>query len=192
MNESPEHDDWRLVERVRAGEDPAFESLMERYKRPVLNFIFRLIGDATEAQDAAQETFVRAYHGLRRPAFRRGSGAFSTWLFRVARNVALDIIRKRRRRPASPLPDPAEGDRDIAAPGGTPEDDAERAELGRAIARAVAELPEDQRCALVLVEYEDRPYAEAAAIMRCSIKSVESRLYRARRFLRQRLAPYLL
>ncbi len=94
MNEDAE---WLLVERLRAGDDAAFDALMARYKRPILDFVYRMIGDATEAEDVAQDVFVRAYDGLRRRGFRRTSARLSTWLFQIARNAALDRVRWRRR-----------------------------------------------------------------------------------------------
>ena len=76
--------DWSLVEQVKAGDDRAFDAMMARYKRPVMNFVYRMIGDAGEAEDLAQDVFVRAYQNIRKPGFHQTTGAFSTWLFQVA------------------------------------------------------------------------------------------------------------
>lgn len=184
-------DGWALVERVRGGEDGAFDALMERYKRPVLNFVYRMIGDASEAEDVAQDVFVRAYRAMLKPGFRRTTAEFPTWLFQVARNAALDCLRRRRRHPAESLAVLDEGGESIASGGATAAEEAMARETGRRIAAAVARLPEDQRTALILSEYEDLPHDQIAAIMRCSRKSVEARLYRARQFLRGRLANLL-
>jgi len=180
--------DWALVERVKAGDDDAFNRLMGRYRRPVLNFVFRMIGDAAEAEDLAQDVFVRAYRNMRKPAFHRTGAAFSTWLFQVARHAALDCLRHRKRHPAESLERLADKGETTPDAGATPIDTASAHELGEQIAAAVASLPEDQRTAIILSEYEDLSYAEIAAIMKCSGKSVEARLYRARIFLRRRLA----
>ena len=186
-NDSPEAE-W--VARVQRGDDRAFEELMGRYKRPVLNFVYRMTGDATEAEDIALAVFVRAYRALTASGFRRRDAEFSTWLFQIARNAAVDFLRHRSRRPTVPLLD-GDGEAGHAAPGRTAPQELVALETGAQIAAAVAELPEDQRTAIVLAEYEDRSQAEIAAIMKTSLKSVEARLYRARQFLRRRLAPLL-
>ncbi len=183
--------DWALVERVKAGDDEAFTVLMGRYRRPVLNFVFRMIGDAVEAEDLAQDVFVRAYRHMRQPAFHQTGAAFSTWLFQVARHAALDCIRHRKRHPSESLERLEDRGESTPDAGATAAATVAAREIGEQIAAAVARLPEDQRTAIVLSEYEDLSYARIAAIMACSEKSVEARLYRARRFLRKRLAPFL-
>ena len=178
--QSDEHADRSLVEQVRAGNDAAFEALMKRYKRPVLNFVYRMLSDAGDAEDVAQETFIRAY---RRIANYRSQQNFSTWLFAIARNAAIDRLRYRQRHPTEPLdamPEPAAVSSEV-----------ENRETGTQIAAAIAALPEDQRAALVLAEYHNLSHAEIAGIMRCSEKAVESRLYRARQAMRVRLRHWL-
>jgi RNA polymerase sigma-70 factor (ECF subfamily) len=173
----------KLVEQARAGDEAAFEELMRRYKRPVLNFVYRLLSNADEADDVAQEVFVRVYQNLRDYSPRK---RFSTWLFALARNAAIDRLRWRKRHPTTPLdsaPDPA-------APTGV-SDEVNAHEIGTRVAAAVGSLPEDQRTALVLAEYQGLSYAEIAAIMQCSEKSVESRLYRAKQTLRDKLRNLL-
>ncbi len=184
-----EETDWSLVDQVQAEEDGAFDAIMARYKRPILNFVFRMIGDATEAQDVAQDVFVRAYrHILNRQVTRRR--AFSTWLFQIARHAACDYLRRRKRRPAYPLPLDAETDNPKTVPsdGHTAVEEVIAREIEEQISAAVALLPAGQRTAIILSEYESLSYADIAAIMKCSEKSVETRLYRARQFLRKRLA----
>lgn len=188
----PEQDtDWILVDRVRAGDDRGFDALMARYKRPVLAFVFRLIGDRDEAQDVAQEVFVRAYRSLRKPGFHATAGPFSTWLFQIARNAAIDCLRHRRRHPAEPLSTIEEEGSLLPASAPTAAEETVAREAGRQVAAAIALLPEEQRTAIVLSEYEDLSHAEIAAVLGCTPKSVEARLYRARQFLRQRLARLL-
>ncbi len=172
-----------LLEQARAGDEAAFEELMRRYKRPVLNFVYRMLGNADDADDVAQEVFVRVYQNLRdySPRLR-----FSTWLFALARNAAIDHLRWRKRHPTTPLdsaPDPP-------TPTGVV-DEVNAHEIGTQVAAAVALLPDDQRTALVLAEYQGLSYAEIAEIMRCSEKSVESRLYRAKQTLREKLRHLL-
>jgi len=174
--ETQQPTDLELIQQIRAGSDAGFEELMRRYKKPVLNFVYRLLGNATEADDVAQDAFVRAYQRL---ASYRPEEKFSTWLFTIARNAAIDRLRYRQRHPTAPLdaaPEPFAVSNEVA-----------NRELGAQIAAAVQALPEDQRTALVLAEYHDMSYVEIAGIMRCSEKSVESRLYRAKQTLRQRL-----
>lgn len=188
---SDEHTDWIIVEQVKAGDDRAFDALMARYKRPVINFVYRLIGDASEAEDLAQDVFVRAYQNIRKPEFHRTTGAFSTWLFQVARNAAVDCLRRRKRRPAESLTTLEEDGENLAVTARTADREIAVKEIGEQIAVAVALLPEDQKTAFLLLEYQELSYAEIAAIMQCSVKSVESRLYRAKQFLRDRLRDLL-
>ena len=172
-----------LIEQARAGDEAAFEELMWRYKRPVLNFVYRLLGNADDADDVAQEVFVRVYQNLCDYSPRK---RFSTWLFALARNAAIDRLRWRKRHPTQSLdsaPDPP-------TPTGVA-DEVNTHEIGTQVAAAVASLPEDQRMALVLAEYQGLSYAEIAEIMRCSEKSVESRLYRAKQTLREKLRHLL-
>ena len=163
--------------------DAAFAELLARYRQPVLNFVHRMLGDATEAEDVAQEVFVRAYRHWGEYDPRR---KLSTWLFALARHAAIDRLRYRQRHPAEPLPDTV-----AANPVRGPAAEVAAKELGDIIAAAIQSLPEDQRTAVVLAEYHDFSHAEIAGVMRCSEKSVESRLYRARQTLREKLA-YLL
>jgi RNA polymerase sigma-70 factor (ECF subfamily) len=169
-----------LVIRLQADDDDAFEELMRRYKRPVVNFCYRLLGNVTDADDIAQETFVRVYQ---QRAKLDADRPFTTWLFTVARNLCLDRHRYRQRHPAEPLdtaPEPATDSREI-----------ENRELAAAITAAIADLPEDQRTAIILAEYHGQSYTEIAGVMRCSEKSVESRLYRAKQTLRNSLRRWL-
>ena len=183
--------DWTIVEQVKAGDDRAFDALMARYKRPVMHFVYRMIGDADEAEDLAQDVFVRAYQNIRKPGFHQTTGAFSTWLFQVARNAAIDCLRRRKRRPVESLTTLEEDGANVAVTERTADREIAVKEIGEQIAAAVALLPADQKTAFILLEYQELSYAEIAAIMKCSEKSVELRLYRARRFLRGRLAHLL-
>jgi len=175
--------DSELVRQIQSGEAAAFDELMRRYKRPVVNFIFRMLGNAQDADDVAQDVFVRVYQNL---DTYRPETKFSTWLFALARHAAIDRIRWRSRHRAESI----ESAPEIVAPSGTAEDVSAR-EIGDQIAATVAKLPEDQKTAIILSEYHGMSYAEIAGVMRCSEKSVESRLYRARQTLRAALQHLL-
>lgn len=169
-----EQPDSAIVESIQAGNELAFDELMRRYKRPIINFCYRLLGDTGDAEDVAQEVFVRVYQNI---ADYRPRAKFSTWLFALARNAAIDRLRYRKRHPTESLdaaPEP------VAKPVGVDE-------ISGHIAAGIAKLPDDQRTAIVLAEYHEMSHAEIAGIMRCSEKSVESRLYRAKRELREHL-----
>jgi len=180
-----------FLERLQAGDEPAFRELLARWQRPVLSFVYRMTGDASTADDIAQEVFVRVFRRVGDFRRRPGRASFSTWLFQIARNAALDHLRHRSRHPTESLDALPGSGGTLASCGPSPAAATFSREVGAEIARAVAALPEDQRTALVLAEYEDTPVAEIAAIMDCSEKSVESRLYRARQTLRQKLAHLL-
>jgi len=181
-----------LLQRLQAGDEPAYRELVARWQRPILNFVFRLTGDAAAADDIAQDVFARVSRRI--GSFRSDSGGstFSAWLFQIARNAALDHLRHRRRHPTEPLePVAGTGPLEIASSAPDAGMAVQRRELGDEIAAAVLALPEDQRAAIVLAEYEDLSVAEIAAILKSTAKSVEARLYRARQALRQRLAHLL-
>ncbi len=181
--------DRECVGRAKAGDDDAFTELMGHYKGPILNFVYRLTGDAAGAEDIAQDTFVRAYRNLDRFAFRKPSDRFSTWLFQLARNAAIDAMRRRQRRPAQSLEMTPEGE--LSGGQSNPSDQADLREREALIMTAVMDLPEDQRTALVLSVFEDLSCGEIASVMQATTKSVESRLYRSRQYLRVRLGKLL-
>lgn len=168
--------------RVRAGDDAAFAELMHRWERPVKAVIGRLVGNAAEAEDLAQETFVRLWRGRER--FREGS-AFRPWILTLALNLARNRLRWWRRRPVISL---EAWDESGGAPASDPAGDAASAavssERAAAVRDAVAALPRELREALVLFEYEGLAQAEIAAIVGASPKAVETRIRRARERLR--------
>lgn len=184
---APDSDaDRDLVARAQGGDEQAFTDLMVRYQQPVLHFVFRLLAGASDAEDVAQETFVRAYFNLRRFRFRP-QARFSTWLFQIARNAALDHLRRRARRAETPWP---EGAAEPAAPTPAADQALQDRELGEALARAFAALPEEQRTALVLAEYHGASAAEIAAVLDCSVRAAEARLFRARQEVRHQLRAW--
>jgi RNA polymerase sigma-70 factor, ECF subfamily len=191
-NPSDEQDRTDMA-RLVAGQDAALNDLMSRHGEKVLRYLLRVLGNETEAGDLAQETFVRVY--LHRARFNAAE-KFATWLYTIATNLARDRRRWHSRHPQVSLEndsdDPAGGlKHSLAAPGPTPAERLESGERAAAVRQAVAGLPEDLRLPLVLAEYEERSHAEIAAILSCSPKAVEMRIYRARQQLRAVLAPLL-
>jgi RNA polymerase sigma-70 factor (ECF subfamily) len=181
--------DEELMSRLQDGDDSALGPLMQHWELSVRRFLFRIVGNAAEAEDLAQEVFVRVY--TRRSTYRKGA-RFSTWCFSIATNQARNRLRWWRRRPTVSLGawTDAGGDYADDSRAGEPGPTAvARREQIAAIQSAVASLPVDMRTALVLFEYEERSVAEIAAAQGCSAKAVENRLYRARLQLKQALRP---
>jgi len=179
--------------RLQAGQGAALNDLMARHATPVFQFLCRLTRSEEDANDLAQETFVRVF---------KSSGGFhldqkfSTWLFAIAANLARNHFRWRGRHPQVSLDaENAETRQTLRATlpsdAPAPNETALARERAGAVRLAVADLPADLRVALVLCEWEERSVAEAAAILQTTPKAVESRLYRARQTLRQRLAAWL-
>lgn len=183
--------DWQLVERIADGDDHAFEALMESYKKPVLSFLYRFLNSPEDAEDVAQDVFVKVYQVLSNNGLQRKNSAFSTWLFQVARNAAIDRIRWRKRHCVNSSTSMEESGWDDIGEENDPHEKAKADELVREIANAFSKLPEKQRTALLLFEYEDLSYNEIAKIMECRKKSVENHIYRARKFLRHYLPKYI-
>lgn len=178
--------------RLVAGHDAALNELMARHSGRLFGYLVRILGNEPEADDLAQEAFVRVY--LNRARFRP-SARFGTWLFAIATNLARDRLRWRARHPHVSVEADESGSESglkhtLAAADPTPAENLEAAERAAAVRQAVAELPEELRLPLVLAEYEEQSHAEIAVVMDCSPKAVEMRIYRARQQLRERLAPF--
>jgi RNA polymerase sigma factor (sigma-70 family) len=190
--DEPDALDQADMARLVAGQDAALNALMERHGGPLFGFLCRFLRNEDAANDLAQETFVRVYQ--HRADFKPGQ-KFSTWLFTIGGNLARNHLRGRSRRPEVPLEGDGEDQpglaRSLPASGGSPADETVRTEQQAAVRSAVADLPDDLREAIVLCELEDRSVAEAATILSTTVKAVESRLYRARGQLRQRLTCWL-
>lgn len=179
-------EDFRLMERVRSGDEAALGALMERWEIPVKRLLARVVLNATEADDLAQEAFVRVWQ--QREKFRAGA-AFRPWLFSIAVNLARNRLRWWRRRPSVALQDWDESADDTGrADGKVGAESMEQAERVRQVRDAVAELPLDLREALVLFEYEGLSQADIAHALGCTAKAVESRVARAKEKLRKSLA----
>jgi RNA polymerase sigma-70 factor, ECF subfamily len=181
------------MERLMAGQDTALNDLMERHATPVFHFLCRMVANEDDANDLAQETFARVFRA--RANFRLNE-KFSTWLYTIAANLARNHFRWRSRHPNVSLDtaadDPEQSLENILpAKDAAPNEQTLDAERAAAVRAEVSRLPEDLREALVLCEWEERSIAEAAAILETTPKAVESRLYRARKQLRDRLQGWL-
>ncbi len=181
------------MERLAAGQDAALDDLMERHATPVFHFLCRMVGNEEDAGDLAQEAFVRVFRA--RASFRPGE-KFSTWLFTIAANLARNHFRWRARHPTVSLDAEAvESEQTLGstlpAQDPAPNEQALTAERAAAVRTAVARLPEDLREAIVLCEWQELSVAAAAAILESTPKAVESRLYRARQILREKLRSWL-
>jgi RNA polymerase sigma-70 factor (ECF subfamily) len=181
------------MERLIAGHDAALNDLMERHATRVFHFLCRMVGNEDDANDLAQETFVRVFKS--RASFNTGQ-KFSSWLLTIAANPARNHFRWRARHPTLSLD--AENPETELSLGSTlpanspaPNEETLASERAEAVRMAVKNLPEDLREAIVLCEWEEHSVAEAAAILEATPKAVESRLYRARQILRERLKSWL-
>ncbi|MBI5388041.1 MAG: sigma-70 family RNA polymerase sigma factor [Verrucomicrobia bacterium] len=179
--------------RLATGHEAALNHLMERHAEAVFHFLCRMLANEDDANDLAQETFARVYRA--RESYRLEQ-KFASWLFTIAANLARNQLRWRARHPNVSLDAPAEATEQAlgdALPAGdpSPSEEAASAERAAAVRAAVRQLPEDLRAAMVLCEWEDRSIVEAAVILETTPKAVESRLYRARQLLRERLKKWL-
>ncbi len=172
--------DAELVAAVAAGDAASFEQLVKKYERPVLNTIYRYVGDRAAAEDVAQEVFLKVWRRL--GTFKRRS-TFSTWLYRLVANQCINFRDRRAKRRAEPLSDSVpDGRADL-------HERFERETTSRLVREAVRELPGRQRLALILSKFEGRSYREVAEIMGVSLSSAESLIFRAKQNLKKRLLP---
>lgn len=189
---SQDDTDQQLVKRVQQGEQTAFNVLVLRYQHRVLKLVSRFATDSAEAEDIAQEAFIKAYRAL--PSFR-GDSAFYTWLYRIAINTAKNAVVSNRRRPVDfdlDLQDPEQFERQSRLKEvDTPEGMLLSEEIRGTVSRAIEELPEDLRTAIVLRELEGLSYEEIAAVMECPVGTVRSRIFRAREAIDRKLGPLL-
>ena len=179
--------------RLAAGQDAALNDLMARHGERLFHYLLRILANETEADDLAQESFVRAFQNRAR---FRPTAKFSSWLFAIATNLARDRLRWRARHPQVSIeagdPETERGlKHTLVASNPTPAENLEAAERAAAVRQAVAELPEELRLPLILAEYEEQSHAEIAAALDCSAKAVEMRLYRARQKLRDTLGKLM-
>ena len=185
--------DQQLVERVQRGDKRAFDLLVSKYQRRLIRLVSRLVKDPSEAEDVAQDAFIRAYRAL--PNFR-GDSAFYTWLYRIGLNTAKNHLVSQRRRALSASEfssedaeqrDDAELLRDI----NTPESLMMSRQVGEAVNSAMEALGDDLKTAITLREIDGLSYEEIASAMNCPVGTVRSRIFRARDAIAARLKPLL-
>ena len=185
--------DGHLVERAQRGDKHAFELLVSKYQRKLLRLLSRFIRDSGEAEDVAQEAFIKAYRAL--PTFR-GDSAFYTWLYRIGINAAKShLLASGRRAPSTTAFDAEEAesfdDGELLRDINTPESILASKEIAATVNAAMDGLPEELRAAISLREIEGLSYEEIAAIMNCPVGTVRSRIFRAREFIAEKLRPIL-
>jgi len=186
--------DAALMLRVKEGDMGAFETLVEKYKVPVMSLVYRTLPDMIEAEDIAQHVFLQVLKAAHRYEV---SAKFSTWLFTIARNLCLNEIRRRMRHPADSLDETfREGDEnpvrqveDTRVKG--PPQAILDGELHEKIDEALAALPEKQRTAILLCRGEEHSYEDIARILDCSVQATKSLIHRGREALKEKLKPYL-
>ena len=194
MTDSAALDDVELMLRLKEGDDAALDRLMDRWREPLFHYLVRMTGQAEDAADLAQETFVRVYQKRSR---YRAKGSFSTWLFTIATRLARNRARWKRRHPEHPLeaerggdesgrPDPLQT---LAAPGKSPSEEAVRRERAEEVRLAVGRLPESLRQCLVLSVYQEMSHVSIAALVGGTAKAVERRVAKARGLLKLWLDP---
>lgn len=180
--------DETLVAQATAGDQDAFNQLVKRWERPIYALAYRTLGREEEARDVVQDAFLRAYRGL---AGFKGEAKFSSWLYRITLNLCRDLQRKERR---TPIVHVAAGDDDAVdiadrqpAPMESVEDLVDRRQMSEAVQLAMAELPEEQRMAIMLKEYHGLTFQEIADQLDCPLSTVKTRLYQGLSVLRRRL-----
>jgi RNA polymerase sigma-70 factor (ECF subfamily) len=182
--------DVQLMLDVKAGDEASFNLLLQKYRTPLVNFLYRMVRNTATAEDLAQEVFLRVYRARKQYS---PSAKFTTWLFRIATNLALNSLRDNRYRQMDVSIDaPVEEDATpLQLPARELRIDERMIERDRSefIRRAIAALPEKQRVAVLLHKYEEMDYGEIAKILECSESALKSLLFRAYETLRVQLAP---
>ena len=178
--------DEELVTLSQAGDLDSFNQLVLRWERPIYALAYRVIGREEDARDVAQETFLSAFRALK--GFK-GQAKFSSWLYRITLNLCRDWIRREKRTPIAQAPEGI----DLVELAGeeTPSESIEelvgRRQLGRAVSKAMALLPEEQRTAIILKEYHGLTFQEIAELLDCPLSTVKTRLYQGLSVVRKQL-----
>ncbi len=185
-----EHNDADLVRRTLCGEVAAYNGLVLRYQRQVYNLAYRMLGNAEDAGDLVQETFLRAYGAL---ASFRQDASFLTWLYKIASNLCIDQLRSRKAKGALSLDVELEEGREPAADNRAtgPEESAVRDAVQEVVNRAILNLPERYRVVVVMRHLQDMSVDEIARALNLPTGTVKTHLFRAREMLRERLRPVL-
>jgi RNA polymerase sigma-70 factor (ECF subfamily) len=179
--------DEQLAFEAQQGNMQAFADLVDRHKGRVYRTLFQVVGNDQDAQDLSQEVFLKVYRSL---AGYRGDAAFTTWMHRLTLNLAFDWLRARKRRPLTvplePPPDPEERPvREIASPDDSPEDLALQADRRKQLHKAIQELPDDYREVVLLHHFHHLSYSQIAQRLDAPVRTIETRLYRARLLLKK-------
>jgi len=177
--------DEELVARSVGGDLDSFNQLVRRWERPIYALAYRVIGREEEARDVCQEAFLRAFRSL---GGFKGHAKFSSWLYRITLNLCRDWIRRERRAPFVPTPEGVDLV-ELAGEQGAEsiEDVVTRNDLGRRVARAMKKLPEEQRTAIILKEYQGLTFQEIADLLNCPVSTIKTRLYQGLHVLRREL-----
>lgn len=176
--------DEELVERSIGGDAESFNLLVTRWERPIFSLVYRVLGREDDARDVCQETFLHAFRAIR--GFRR-QAKFSSWLYRIALNLCRDWLRKQKRTPTAAAGAIEEVAGAAATSGGELDLLVTRRELSQLIARAMEELPTEQRTAIILKEYHGMTFQEVAEVVGCPVSTVKTRLYQGLTTLRRHL-----
>lgn len=185
--------DHELINAAKNGDETAFAEIVRRYRSPITNYLYRFLNDYEEAVDLAQETFVRVYFALER---YHTDYAFSTYIYRIATNLAISELRRRKRRKLVSLNGffqyDGEDSQDFQPPDEKllPDEDLIENEQSCTIARAIATLPEKYRAPIVLRDVEGKTYDEIATILELGLGTTKSRINRARKLLKEKLKNY--
>jgi len=185
--------DHALIEATKNGDEDAFSVIIGRYRNPITNYLYRFLNDYEEAIDLAQETFVRVYFAIDR---YHTDYAFSTYIYRIATNLAISEIRKRRRRTILSLTGLFQSDADDDTEfqptdeRALPDKDLIDDEQGRVIAKAISTLPPKYRVPVILRDIEGMTYEEIASILELGLGTTKSRISRARALLKEKLRNY--
>ena len=185
--------DHQLIEATKKGDEAAFAEIVNRYRNPLTNYLFRMLNDYEEAVDLAQETFVRVYFAIER---YHTDYAFSTYIYRIATNLAISEIRKKKRRKLLSLTSFFQTEdadaQEFHPPDGKslPDEDLIETERSRTIEKAIATLPDKYRAPIILREIQELSYEEIAQILGLGLGTTKSRISRARALLREKLKLY--
>ena len=182
--------DVGLMLRVREGDNEAFELLVELHQSAVIGTVAKMLGGASEAEDIAQQVFIRIWKSAKR---YQPQAKFTTWMFTITRNLVFNETRRRKRKPTVSVEEREEESHqqveDVHST--TPDQDVLHSELERAVDDAIQALPDKQRLAVVLRRYEEMPYDEIGRVLSMSVPAVKSLLFRARTQLKESLEKYL-
>ena len=187
-------EDVQLMLKFKTGDNSSFEAILEKYHSPLINFFYRFVGDKIEAEDLAQEAFLRIYRSRHN---YKPKAKLSTWIYCIAKNIALNELRRRATHRAASLEETIDAeDSEIKiqfadTTQNLPSQELEKKELENIIKKAIDSLPIHQKTAIILRRFDGFSYEEIGKIMKCSIFSVKSLLNRAKENLKEKLKPYV-